>query len=258
MTGRQAAVAVLTAAGSGSRLGAPTPKALVALDGVPLVLRAAHGLVASEAVGAVVVTTPPDDLERFAVLFPGGRCPLAVDGPGADVPIHLVPGGGTRQQSVARGLDRALEVAPDAEIVLVHDAARCLTPPAQVARVIEAVRQGHTAVVPALPVTDTIKRVERPDEFGAEPVATTVDRRDLRAVQTPQGFDRELLRRAHEAGAHRAGDEATSASDDAGLVEALGDRVWVVGGEELAMKITTTRDLAVAELLLRTSRGAAG
>ena len=104
-------------------------------------------------------------------------------------------------------------------------------------------------MVPAVPVADTIKRVG-PGSGGAEPVLETVARATLRAVQTPQGFARALLERAHEAAAAHAHDEAVAASDDAGLVELLGEPVWVVAGDERAAKITTARDLAVAEALL--------
>lgn len=249
-------LAVLTAAGSGSRLGIGVPKALVELRGVPLVLRAARGLVASGSVDAVVVTASPAEAERFAELFPGGHVPAEPGGSrhdargAATLPVRVVPGGATRQRSVALGLDAGLRLLPGAEVVLVHDAARCLTPPDLISRVVASVRAGHDAVIPALPVTDTIKQVGAPDEHGAEPVDATIDRRVLRAVQTPQGFTRDLIVRAHRAGAARAEVEATAASDDAGLVESLGERVWVVPGDERALKITTPRDLAWAEFLV--------
>ncbi|UNX55272.1 2-C-methyl-D-erythritol 4-phosphate cytidylyltransferase [Georgenia sp. TF02-10] len=233
--------AVLTAAGSGTRLGTPVPKALVPLDGVPLVLHAARGLADAGCLGAVVLTVPAGHVAAFAELFPDGRVP------GTALPVTVVPGGPTRQASVAAGL----AALPDAvDVVLVHDAARCLTPPALVRAVEAAVRGGHRAVVPALPVTDTVKRVGPPDAAGAEPVLATPDRGALRAVQTPQGFDRDLLARAHGAARARAGREGTAASDDAALVEALGETVWAVPGHELALKITTARDLALAEVLL--------
>ncbi|PFG39201.1 2-C-methyl-D-erythritol 4-phosphate cytidylyltransferase [Georgenia soli] len=234
--------AVLTAAGSGTRLGHAVPKGLVELDGEPLVLRAARGLADAGCLGAVVVTVPAAEAATFATLFPAGTVP------GTDVPVRVVPGGPTRQASVAAGL-AALD--PDVDVVLVHDAARCLTPPSLVRAVEGAVRAGHRAVVPALPVTDTVKRVGTAGVDGAAPVVATVDRSDLRAVQTPQGFDRALLDAAHAAGAHRAADEAVAVSDDAGLVEAVGERVWVVPGDERALKITTPRDLALATLLVR-------
>ena len=111
-----------------------------------------------------------------------------------------------------------------------------------------AVRSGHDAVVPGVPVVDTVKRVGPGQD--ALPVTETVPRDELRAVQTPQGFARALLDRAHRAAAESADDESVAASDDAGLVERLGEQVWVVPGDERAAKITTARDLAVAELLL--------
>lgn len=234
--------AILTAAGSGTRLGLPGPKALVELAGVPLVLHAARRLAASGVVTSVVVTVPPGRAAGFHALLGG---PVR---PRIGVPVTVVEGGTSRQASVAAGLAALSE---DVDVVLVHDAARALAPPGLVRAVECAVRAGHRAVVPGLPVADTIKQVgdETPD--GARPVVATVPRSTVRAVQTPQGFDRALLDAAHAAGRDRAADEATAATDDASLVEALGEQVWVVPGEEAAMKITTTRDLAVAELLVR-------
>jgi 2-C-methyl-D-erythritol 4-phosphate cytidylyltransferase len=165
------------------------------------------------------------------------------------VPVRVVLGGSTRQASVAAGLAQA---PPDTDIVLVHDAARPLVPPELIARVVESVRAGHRAVVPGLPVTDTLKRVL--PGGSVEPVAATVERAPLRAVQTPQGFDRELLELAHAAATHRSADESTAATDDAGLVEALGEPVVVVAGDERAAKITTAHDLRVATLTLQEER----
>jgi 2-C-methyl-D-erythritol 4-phosphate cytidylyltransferase len=226
-------VAIVTAAGSGRRLGQPVPKALVELRGVTLVVHAARALVSSGRVGLVVVTAPPGNLDDFLEVLG-----TEIEG----VPVRVVAGGSTRQASVAAGL---VEVPDGAEVVLVHDAARALVPPDLVVRVIEAVRGGHRAVIPGLAVTDTIKRV------GAQGVVVeTVPRHDLRAVQTPQGFTLDVLARAHAAGAHLGVDEGSAASDDAGLAEAIGEPVWVVEGHEDAFKITTRRDLAVAQVVL--------
>ncbi|MPV37585.1 2-C-methyl-D-erythritol 4-phosphate cytidylyltransferase [Georgenia subflava] len=233
--------AILTAAGSGTRLGRPVPKALVELAGVPLVVRAAQGLAAADCLTSLVVTVPPAEVGTVTALFAGGLVP------GTPLTVQVVAGGPTRQASVAAGLSA---LAQDVDVVLVHDAARCLTPPELVRGVEAAVRGGHRAVVPAVPVTDTVKEVGPADTTGAEPVRGTVERTRLRAVQTPQGFDRLLLEEAHAAGAGRAGDERAAVSDDAGLVEALGEPVWVVPGDERAMKITTPRDLALAHVLL--------
>ena len=266
-----AVVAVLTAAGAGTRLGAGGPKALVEIGGRSLLRRAAQGLADSGVVDHLVVTAPGEHVERFAAELAG----LA----GAGVGIRVVAGSSaSRQASVALGLKAALESCPRAAVVLVHDAARALTPPETVRRVVAAVRAGHDAVVPALAVTDTVKEVapvgpDGPGDDGVGPagpapagpgddaaapptaradvevVVGTPDRSRLRAVQTPQGFAVAALVRAHELGAARGADEALAASDDAGLVEAAGGRVVVVEGDPLALKVTTPLDLALAELL---------
>jgi 2-C-methyl-D-erythritol 4-phosphate cytidylyltransferase len=220
--------AILTAAGSGTRLGSADPKALVRLGADPLVVHAAVRLRAA-GVGEIVVTCPSarehDVVRALAGL--SARC---------------VPGGLTRQASVAAGLTA---LAPDADVVLVHDAARPLASRALIERLLAALAAGERAVIPGLPVVDTIKRVAD----GA--VAQTLDRRELVAVQTPQGFARDLLVEVHERGAHLAAAEATAISDDAGLVERFSDvAVAVVPGEDQAMKITTRVDLALAEAML--------
>jgi len=148
----------------------------------------------------------------------------------------VVPGGATRQGSVRCGL---AEIGPEFEVVLVHDAARAFTPRAVFERVVAAVRAGADAAIPTLPLSDTVKRV---DASGV--VVETVDRETLVAVQTPQGFRREVLIHAHEGAAE------TAATDDAALVEQQGGRVQTVPGAREAFKITTPDDLARAELLL--------
>ncbi|BDD80852.1 2-C-methyl-D-erythritol 4-phosphate cytidylyltransferase [Tsukamurella pulmonis] len=159
-----------------------------------------------------------------------------VDGARALVPrARVVVGGAERTDSVRAGL----AAAGDAELVLVHDAARPMTPPAMIVRVVDALRAGASAVIPVLPVADTVKRV---DADGA--VLATVDRADLRAVQTPQGFTAASLRTAYDAA---PGELAT---DDAGLVERAGGTVVTVAGDPLAMKITTAFDLRVAQALI--------
>jgi 2-C-methyl-D-erythritol 4-phosphate cytidylyltransferase len=218
----------------------------VPLGGQSLVAHAARNLLAARAAGdervrVLVVTAPAFHLDAIQ-----GELAAFAD----EVALLVVTGGATRQASVAAGL-AALVADPrgaDVDVVLVHDAARPLAPPSLVARVVDAVRDGHAAVVPGLPVTDTIKRVAPHRGVAVEPVLETVPRAELRAVQTPQGFTRELLLRAHAQGAGRAHDEALAASDDAGLVELLGEPVWVVVGDERAAKITTAKDLAVAAL----------
>ncbi|WP_213453885.1 2-C-methyl-D-erythritol 4-phosphate cytidylyltransferase [Rhizomonospora bruguierae] len=218
-------VAVLVpAAGLGLRLGPGAPKALRPLAGEPLLVHAVRRLAAAPSVGTIVVAAPPEgesDVRRMLA-------PVA--------PVTVVPGGATRQESVAAAL--AAVPAP-LEIVLVHDAARALTPPALIEAVAAAVRAGHDAVIPVLPVVDTIKEVD-----ARERVVGTVDRSGLRAVQTPQGFRRSLLAAAH-------GAAVDALTDDAGLVEELGVPVACVPGSEWALKITRPVDLAFAEALLR-------
>ncbi len=217
-------VAVLVpAAGAGVRLGPGAPKALRLLAGEPLLVHAVRRLAAARSVRMIVVAAPPADVEAVRGLL----APVA--------PVTVVPGGVERQQSVAA----ALAVVPDdLPVVLVHDAARALTPPELVDAVAAAVRAGADAVVPVLPVVDTVK------EVGADGVVLrTVDRSALRAVQTPQGFPRTVLAAAHAA----ATDPLT---DDAGLVEQAGGRVVCVAGSEHALKITRPLDLVLAEALL--------
>ncbi len=225
------ACAVLTAAGSGSRLGCEMPKALVELSGRPLVWWAARGLRAG-GVGPIVVTAPAASLDEF-------RAGIADIGG-----VEVVAGSDrSRQASVALGL-AALGQRNEGDVVLVHDAARPLTPAQVTARVIDAVRAGAGAVIPVLPVTDTLKSV---DASGV--VTGTPRRADMVAVQTPQGFRWDVLMRAHEAGASLGADEAVAATDDAGLVEAIGAVVHTVAGDERSLKVTRPLDLSLAQLL---------
>lgn len=225
------ACAVLTAAGSGSRLGCEVPKALVELSGRPLVWWAARGLRAG-GVGTIVVTAPAASLDEF-------RAGIADIGG-----VEVVAGSDrSRQASVALGL-AALGQRNPGDVVLVHDAARPLTPAQVTARVIDAVRAGAGAVIPVLPVTDTLKSV---DASGV--VTGTPRRAEMVAVQTPQGFRWDVLMRAHEAGASLGADEAVAATDDAGLVEAIGAVVHTVAGDERSLKVTRPLDLSLAQLL---------
>ena len=179
------------------------------------------------------MTVPAEHHDAFVAALAAAE-PLGVD-------VTFVVGGPSRQASVAAGL----AVLPaEVDIVLVHDAARALAPASLTAEVVRAVRDGHRAVIPGLPVVDSVVEVTH----GR---ALPVDRARLRLVQTPQGFDRVLLDRAHAAAADRAGDERSAATDDASLCAALGEPVHVVAGHHAAAKITTARDLVLAELLLQ-------
>jgi 2-C-methyl-D-erythritol 4-phosphate cytidylyltransferase len=214
-------VAVVPAAGSGRRLAAGAPKAFVDLCGRPMLERAVTGLLDSGVVDGVVVAVPPDRTDEAKLILGGD--------------VVAVAGGVDRTESVRR----ALAAVGEPDFVLVHDAARALTPPSLIARVVAALRSGHVAVVPALPLTDTVKAV---DANGV--VIATPERAGLRAVQTPQGFATELLLRAYQ----RA--EPGGFTDDASMVESLGAQVHVVAGDPLAFKITTPMDLLLAEAVL--------
>ena len=244
-------VAIIAAAGQGTRLGTGGPKALVDLAGEPLLVHAARAIRGSGAVDSIVVTAPSAHVRLFDGILTA-----------AGIQAAVVAGGITRQASVAAGLN----AAGTADHVLIHDAARPLVPSQIVRRVVSALRRGHPAVAPALPVTDTIKRItaaeaaeglgepaslrDGPSDFRIERVETTLNRSALRAMQTPQGFALEAIRRAHSAFADRAASELNAAPDDAALAEAAGIPVVLVRGSERAMKITRPFDLRIAELLL--------
>ncbi|MBF6187292.1 MULTISPECIES: 2-C-methyl-D-erythritol 4-phosphate cytidylyltransferase [Nocardia] len=214
-------VALVPAAGRGVRLGEQSPKAFVPVGGTPMVRLAVDGLLAAGVVDRIIVMVPAEWVESAVALLPPSEV------------VRVVVGGAERTDSVRAGL----AAAPDAGYFLVHDAARALTPPALIGRIVGELRAGRRAVVPALPVVDTVKSVD-----AAGVVTGTPDRAALRAVQTPQGFTADLLRAAYAAD--------VPATDDAGLVERLGEPVHTVAGDPLAFKITTPLDLRLAETLL--------
>lgn len=210
---------VVVAAGAGTRLGLGVPKAFVELDGQPVLWHALRGVFAGPP-AQVVVVAPADRIDharRIAAEHAGERTD----------PLIVVPGGSTRQQSVAAGL---AVLADRVRTVLVHDAARALAPPELFERVASAVAAGAEAVIPVLPVIDTLKRVD------GSTVTESVDRSALASAQTPQGFARDVLLTAY-AGA----DE--DFTDDAALVAAAGHTVSTVPGAATAFKITTMADL---------------
>ena len=228
---------VVPAAGSGRRLGGGA-KALVHLAGRAMLAHAVEAMEANQCTTAVVVVSHPDALEAAAKL-------LADEGL-AKV-TALVAGGPTRQASVAAGLGA---LPPGPGYVVVHDAARPLVAPGAVDRMLELLLEpGMAGVVPGVPVIDTIRRVDE-----AQRSTGIVDREQLRSMQTPQLFVREVLERAYRL-ALRDGVEAT---DEAALVELAGHPVQVVPGDPENLKVTTPLDLAIAETLLARRRGAGG
>lgn len=215
------------------------PKALVPLYGKPLLEHALDNIARARTMDEVIVVLPPGD--RELVKLCAGH-PLAPT---------VIPGGNTRNDSVRAGLS---VMGPGTERVLIHDAARCLTPPETFESVAAALAAGATAVIPVMPVVDTIKTVSQ-DVGDAHPHVTGTPPRDsLRAVQTPQGFHAPTLIAAHTQA--DGWDKATSEAitDDAMLMEMLGKRVSTVSGSPEALKITTTTDLLLAESLLATTR----
>ena len=221
---------VVVAAGSGTRLGADRPKAFVELAGQTLLEHSLDAVLGAGA-SALAVVVPADLLdEARGIVEPLTGCGCAT--------AEVVAGGAERTDSVRAGL---AAIPPDCGIILVHDAARCLTPAAVFARVIDAVREGAAGAVPAIPVVDTVKTV---DARGV--ITGTPDRAALRAIQTPQGFRADVLRDAYDRGA--------MATDDAALVEAAGHDVIVVPGDKLAFKITTAEDLERAERVIAAER----
>ncbi len=230
----------MPAAGLGTRLGPGAAKAVRPVAGVPLVVRAVRSLDSSGLVEVGVVVAAPEscaDVDRL----------VAAAGLGAR--WSVVAGGDTRSRSVELGL---ATLPADVEVVLVHDAARAFVPADVVRRVLTAVDAGADAVIPVLPVADTVKQV---DPAGA--VTDTLDRSSLRQVQTPQGFRRSVLDKAYAAAVGGAS-AAPAVTDDAGLVERLGGRVVVVAGDALAFKVTGPLDLILAEAVARDLDGGAG
>jgi 2-C-methyl-D-erythritol 4-phosphate cytidylyltransferase len=217
---------IIVAGGSGTRAGGEELKQFRWVAGKPMLLHSVQAFMAHPSVGTVVCVLP----ERYA----GDPPPWLFQ---CDVDRLLVSiGGRTRSESVANGLD---DLPDDAQVVLVHDAARPLVGPATIDRVIDAVRRGTPAIA-ALPVVDTLKETD-----AAGRIIRTVDRTALWRAQTPQGFPRATLVEAHR----RARAERITATDDAALCERLGHVVRVVHGSERALKVTDAGDFARVEAL---------
>lgn len=216
--------AILVAAGRGERLGLDQPKAFAKLGEDPLLAEPLRRLDESEWVDAIVLVAPPG-WEEPAILL--------AEELGCGKVSACVAGGETRTDSVRAGL---AEVPEDAVVVLVHDAARPLLPAEVVERVLAPLSEGWDGAIPGLQVADTLKRV------GADgAVEETVARDSLWAVQTPQAFPADVLRRAYASG--------EQATDCAALVEATGGRIKVVEGDPLLLKVTTVDDLRRVESL---------
>ena len=210
MSGQVAAI--IAAAGSGIRFGADIPKALIQLGNKTLIEHAVAAI--SPVVDQVIVTAPASHLSQFQLLLGDA--------------VTVVVGGQTRSESVRAGL---AAVSSNTQYVLIHDAARALATTDLANRILSALQNGEAAVIPGLPQVDTVKSVG-----GNGYVTSTPNRADLRNIQTPQGFELSVLKKAH--------DSKGEGSDDAALVESAGFKVLVIDGEERALKITTPADLA--------------
>jgi len=220
--------AVLVAAGAGARLGVDRPKAFAALAGRPLLAESLDRLDRCPWIDAIVVAAPAG-WEEPAILLSEELAASKV--------VSCVTGGATRAESVRNAL---AEVGEEALVILVHDAARPLVSDDVVERVLVPLREGVDGAVPALPVPDTLKRVD------AGRVVETVSREGLVGAQTPQAFLAPALRSAFAR-------EIADATDCASLVEQGGGRIAVVDGDPRLLKVTTAADLALVESLLATS-----
>lgn len=221
------ASAVVLAAGAGQRLGADEPKAFVRIGGRPLVAIAAAAAAASKSVGSVVVAVPPGSEDRAREMLTD-----------LEVPVTVVPGGATRQESVVL----ALAAVPEGvSVVVCHDAARPFARPDLFSAVIDAIGEETDGAVPVVPIADTVKRIQDGRVVGTE------SREGLALAQTPQAFRAAALRDAHE----RAAADGFEGSDDALLLERAGYRVRAIEGERTNLKITTPDDIRLAEALAR-------
>jgi 2-C-methyl-D-erythritol 4-phosphate cytidylyltransferase/2-C-methyl-D-erythritol 2,4-cyclodiphosphate synthase len=219
------ASAVIVAAGRGARFGGD--KLARPLHGRPVLHWTLAAFESCPAIESITLVVSEENREAAAVLIAAAGCRRVA---------AIVPGGAERQESVFRGL----QAAPPSDLVAVHDGARPLVTPALIARCVEAARE-HGAATPALPVVDTLKRLDAEGQMRE-----TVERRSLVAIQTPQVFRRDLLLEAHQSAAR----DGFTGTDDASLVERLGHPVFPVPGDPRNLKITTPADLALAEALL--------
>jgi 2-C-methyl-D-erythritol 4-phosphate cytidylyltransferase len=220
-------LAILVAAGRGERMGAPRPKAFLALAGRPLLLHAAQAFEAAVSIASIVAVVPADEIVATRALLGGMRKLRAV-----------VAGGARRQDSVLQGLKEA--PVGFMGVVLVHDAARPFVA-ADLIDAVAAAAEVHGAALPVTPVVDTLKRVRE------DLVVETIDRTEVRQAQTPQAFRYELLERAYA----QAFKDGVTITDEAMAVERLGESVVAVAGSPRNRKLTTPEDLAWAESLIR-------
>jgi 2-C-methyl-D-erythritol 4-phosphate cytidylyltransferase len=223
-------VAIVVAAGKGTRIGGNRPKQFLELGGIPIIIHTLRRFEQCDAINEVIVVLPADATAGFVSL---------AEKFGLRRVSQAVAGGATRAQSVLRGLNAISNV----EIVAIHDGVRPFVTPEEIDRVVEAARESGAAVLVA-PVSDTIK------EIADGSVARTLPRENLRRALTPQCFRFDVLKRAYD----RLGEleaEGIEVTDDSLLVERLGLKIAAVEGSATNIKITQEEDLAIAEVLLR-------
>jgi 2-C-methyl-D-erythritol 4-phosphate cytidylyltransferase len=221
-------VAIIAAAGQGTRLGGSRPKQFLELAGVPVIIHTLKRFELCAEIQEVIVVLPAQDAAGFLAL--AGKY-------GLRKLARVVPGGATRAQSVWRGLQAVR--AATAEIVAVHDGVRPFVTAEEIERTVRAARASGAAILTA-PVIDTIK------EAAQGQVVRTLERTTLRRALTPQCFQYELLLRAFE-----QSPDSANATDDSSLVESLGVAVTIVEGDARNIKITRPEDIALAEILLK-------
>ena len=227
-------VAILPAAGLGTRMGAGAPKQFLELDGVPILILTLRRIAACPLITSIIVATRSDEIARLESLVQSEKF---------NQDVRVVKGGDTRQDSVGQALQL---VPPETDLVLVHDAVRPFVTVDQITRVIEEARRCKAAIL-GVPAMDTVKEVKRaslPEDVAL--ITATVPRERIVLAQTPQVFETRLLK---EAFAQAEGD-GLSASDEAGLVERMGHDVYVVQGSERNIKITKPADMDLARFYL--------
>jgi 2-C-methyl-D-erythritol 4-phosphate cytidylyltransferase len=231
-------VAILPAAGLGTRMGAGAPKQFLELDGVPILILTLRRIAACPLVTSVIVATRGDEIERLEKLIAKEKFTQ---------PVSVVKGGDSRQDSVGHALEK---VSADTDLILVHDAVRPFVTVDQITRVIEEAKRCKAAIL-GIPAMDTVKEVKRaslPEDVAL--ITATVPRERVVLAQTPQVFDAKLLKEAFA----QATAEGVNASDEAGLIEKIGHDVHVVLGAERNIKITKPSDMDLARFYLQSEQ----
>ncbi len=233
---------LIPAAGRGRRMGADQNKLLLPLLDRPVIAWTLQAAQASHTIEWIGLLAQPRDYPAFQTL---------IEGLNLSIPIEIIEGGSTRQESVSRGVNHLMDMG-DVEHVLIHDGARCLVTPELLDRCSVALQEVN-GLIAAVPVKDTIKLVEENPIFYNR-IESTPDRQRLWAAQTPQGFLLPLLEQAHG----KAMDLGWQVTDDAALFERLDLPVYIVEGQETNLKITTPLDLIIAEMVLQRRHDGSG